>query len=229
MRASRHAVWIPDKLQFLLNRKARYKVAYGGRGGAKSRSFATALILLCYSFRRRVVCGRELQNSLADSVYQLLVDTIGRLGLERYFYITKESIACTRTGSTIIFKGIKNNVDAIKSLEDADIIWLEEADKISKNSWEKIIPTMRKPGSEIWVSFNPENEDDPTYQMFVAREPPPNSIVVKIGWEDIRPVRPPAGGVSRLPRGGWAGKRAPSSVLSRWGRRPSTGLTNGVS
>jgi|WetSurMetagenome_2_1015567.scaffolds.fasta_scaffold10214_3 phage terminase large subunit len=171
----------PEKLEFLF-RPARYKVAWGGRGGAKSWNFARALLIHALQKRLRILCARELQNSIADSVHQVLADQIDLLGLGALYSIQQTTIT-SHNGSTFIFSGLKSNPDSLKSKEGIDILWVEEAQTVSSASWEKVIPTIRKEGSEIWVSFNPDLETDPTYQRFVVH-PPPDSVVVKIGWED---------------------------------------------
>jgi phage terminase large subunit len=171
----------PEKLGFLFE-PARYKVAYGGRGGAKSWGFVRALLVKAAEKRLRVLCARELQLSIADSVHKLLKEQIEALGLSS-FYEVQQSIIIGRNGSEFIFSGLKSNATKIKSMEGIDIAWVEEAQTVSADSWEILIPTVRKDGSEIWVSFNPDQEDDPTYQRFV-KNPPPGAAVVQIGWQD---------------------------------------------
>ena len=145
----------------------RYKVAFGGRGGAKTRSIARALISRAGSGYERVLCAREFQASIKDSVHKVLKDEIFRLGLSWLFEITRDSIICHRTGSEFIFKGLWNNENGIRSTEGITICWIEEAQLVSHDSWEALIPTIRDAGSEIWISFNPIGEDDPTYKRFV--------------------------------------------------------------
>jgi phage terminase large subunit len=171
----------PEKLEFLF-RPARYKVAHGGRGGAKSWGYARALLILAAQRRIRVLCARELQASIQDSVHKLLSDQIEALGLQSLYEIQQATIR-SANGSEFIFSGIRSNVTKIKSMEGIDICWVEEAEKVSEGSWQVLIPTIRKPGSEIWVSFNPHEPSDPTYQRFVVH-PPPGAIVVPIGWRD---------------------------------------------
>ena len=171
---------LPEAFEDLF-RPARYKVFYGGRGGAKSWSIAVALVLLTATRPLRVLCAREHQNSIADSVHRLLSDQIWELGLQSYFDITKTAIT-SKAGSQFLFKGL-GSVQEIKSTEGVDICWLEEAQSVRAQSWDILIPTIRKPGSEIWISFNPHEEKDPTYQRFVLK-PPPDAIVRKVGWEE---------------------------------------------
>lgn len=171
----------PEKLAFLFE-PARYKGAYGGRGSAKSWSFARALLVQGASRNLRILCARETQKSIADSVHKLLEDQIRKLELARFYDVQKAAIRGA-TGTEIIFAGLKHNVDNIKSLEGCDIVWVEEAQTVSRASWEKLIPTIRKEGSEIWASFNPELETDDTYQRWVVN-PPPNSRIVKVNYTD---------------------------------------------
>lgn len=171
----------PSKLQPLF-RPHRYKVAYGGRGGAKSWGFARALLIMGCQRPLRILCARELQISIQDSVHRLLSDQIHAMGLDGNYEIQQQTIRGTN-GTEFLFAGIRNNVTKIKSMEGIDICWVEEAEKVSNDSWDVLIPTIRKDGSEIWVSFNPHEETDPTYQRFVVN-PPPSAWVVKLGWED---------------------------------------------
>lgn len=160
----------------------RYKVFHGGRGGAKSWEIARALILISSSRRVRVLCAREVQNTIRDSVHKLLRDQIESLGLLPWFTITENSIRSS-IGSEFIFKGLRYDVQGVKSTEGVDICWVEEAQTVSANSWDVLIPTIRKEGSEIWISFNPLEETDPTYQRFVI-DPPDNAVVVEVNYDD---------------------------------------------
>ncbi len=172
---------MPEKLMFLLDRQSRYKVAYGGRGSSKSWSFGRALIILAVSRKVRILCARQVQASIKDSVYKLLCDTIDALGLTSLFHITRDSIRCCN-GSEFFFKGIQNNVNEIKSMEGIDYCWVEEAQNVSQESWDILIPTIRKEGSEIWVTFNPDREEDATYRMFVVN-PPDDCISVQMNYD----------------------------------------------
>jgi phage terminase large subunit len=160
----------------------RYKIAYGGRGSSKSWSIAQLLILKAYKSRSRILCAREIQRSIEDSVIQLLADTIERMGLGAFFDVQKTQII-GRNGSRIFFSGLKSNVTKIKSIEGIDIVWVEEAESVTNASWDTLIPTIRKEGSEIWISFNPLDEFDATYQRFVVN-PPPDAYVAKVNWSD---------------------------------------------
>lgn len=169
------------KFKFLFE-PARYKVAYGGRGGAKSWAFARVLLVLALRKRLRILNVREFQTSIADSVHKLLGEQITALGLDKYYDVQKTKIKCVN-GSEFIFKGIRTNAQEIKSLEGVDVCWVEEAQAVSESSWELLIPTIRKENSEIWITFNPMDEDDATYKRFVLT-PPPEARVVKVSWQD---------------------------------------------
>ncbi|HGH5415678.1 TPA: PBSX family phage terminase large subunit [Citrobacter freundii] len=133
----------------------------------------------CYRF----LCARELQNSISDSVIRLLDDTINREGYQAEFEVQRTSIRHLITGSEFMFYGIKNNPTKIKSLEGIDICWMEEAEAVSKDSWDILIPTIRKPGSEIWVSYNPKNILDDTHQRFVI-SPPDDICLLTVNYTD---------------------------------------------
>lgn len=171
----------PESLSFLFE-PSRYKVAYGGRGGAKSWGIARALLIKGAEKPIRVLCAREFQSSIQDSVHKLLSDQIYALGLDSFYLIEKATIKGAN-GTTFGFEGIRNNVKELKSYEGADFCWVEEAANVSKSSWEVLIPTIRREGSEIWVSFNPELDTDETYKRFVLT-PPPKSIVRKVSYSD---------------------------------------------
>ena len=172
----------PDKLDFLFQ-PHRYKVAYGGRGSGKSWGFARALLLQASNKPLRILCAREIQRSIRQSVHQLLTDQIQALGLGPFYEVLESEIRGIN-GSLFSFTGLANNtVESIKSCEGVQVVWCEEAQTISKKSWDILIPTIRKPDSEIWVSFNPNIDTDNTYQRFVI-DPPENAKVVKINWQD---------------------------------------------
>jgi phage terminase large subunit len=171
----------PVKLEGLF-RKSRYKVLYGGRGGAKSWGIARALLILGAKKPMRILCAREFQISIKDSVHKLLSDQIEALGLLGFYEITQASIRGAN-GTEFAFIGLKNNPTNIKSFEGVDICWVEEAQSVSRISWKTLIPTIRKQNSEIWVSFNPELETDETYQRFVLN-PPRDCISIKINYWD---------------------------------------------
>jgi phage terminase large subunit len=171
----------PIKLQPLF-KKARYKICFGGRGGAKSWGIARALLIMAARKPLRILCAREFQASIKDSVHKLLCDQIEALGLLPFYEITQTSIRGLN-GSEFAFIGLKNNPTNIKSFEGVDICWVEEGQTVSRLSWNILIPTIRKAGSEIWVSFNPDLETDETYQRFVVK-PPRDAVIIKINWSD---------------------------------------------
>ena len=171
----------PVKMASLFD-KARYKVYYGGRGAGKSHSAAKALLILGAKSQIRVLCAREYQTSIKDSVHKLLCDQIELMNLHGFYEITQSSIR-GKNGSEFAFVGLKNNVANVKSYEGVDYCWVEEAQTVSRHSWNTLIPTIRKEGSEIWITFNPELETDETYQRFVVR-PPEQAVVQKINWSD---------------------------------------------
>jgi phage terminase large subunit len=173
-------VELPEAFQFLTE-PARYKVAYGGRGSAKSWSVARVLCLLAASKPVRILCARELQSSIKDSVHRLLADQIDALNLSARLEVQNAEIRGVN-GSLFIFEGLRHNTTKIKSMEGIDICWVEEAERVSEDSWKILVPTIRKPGSEIWVTFNPEQETDPTYTRFV-KNPPPDAIVRKVNHD----------------------------------------------
>jgi len=160
----------------------RYKVVYGGRGSGKSYSIAQLLVLRAFKEPTRILCAREIQRSISDSVLQLLGDTVTRLGLNDFFDVQKSQII-GKNGSRFLFLGLSNNISKVKSYEGLDIVWCEESESITYSSWETLIPTLRKKGSEIWVSFNPLDEMDDTYQRFVVN-PPPQAYVQKVNYND---------------------------------------------
>lgn len=175
-------VEVPRKLKPLLQPK-RYKGAYGGRGGAKSHFFAEQVLVRCFAAPTRVVCIREIQDSIRDSVRQLLVDKIQKLGLGASFEVLDTEIRGPN-GSLIIFKGMQSyNAETIKSLEAYDIAWVEEAQTLSQRSLDMLRPTLRKEGSELWFSWNPRFKTDPVDQFF-RKNPSDEAISVMVNWRD---------------------------------------------
>ena len=176
------AIEFPDKLAFLFE-PHRYKVAYGGRGSGKSWSFARALLLLGAQNPLRILCTREIQKSIADSVHKLLADQIAALGLGS-FYNVQQTYIKGRNGTEFSFAGLQQHtIDSIKSYEGVDIVWVEEAHAVVKKSWDVLLPTIRKPGSEIWAGYNPQLESDETHQRFVI-SPPPDCVSVLMNYND---------------------------------------------
>jgi phage terminase large subunit len=174
-------VEFPEKLEFLFS-PSRYKVLYGGRGSGKSWGVARALLVIGIQKPIRVLCARELQNSITDSVHALLADQIKSMKLEE-FYEIQNTVIYGKNGTEFLFAGLKHNITKIKSFEGVDLCWVEEAQTVSKSSWDTLIPTIRKEESEIWITFNPELDTDETYKRFVVI-PPSNAIVQKVNWSD---------------------------------------------
>lgn len=160
----------------------RYKILYGGRGGLKSWGIARALLVQGTKRPLRILCARELMKSIRDSVHRLLKDQIALLNYDQFYTVQQATIAGLN-GTEFFFEGLRHNANQIKSYEGADVCWVEEAATVSKSSWDVLIPTIRKEGSEIWVSFNPDLEEDETYQRFVVN-PPQDSVVLHLNWRD---------------------------------------------
>ena len=171
----------PDKLAFLFE-PARYKVLYGGRGGTKSWGIARALLIQGTQKPLKILCARETQKSIRDSVHALLSEQIKMMGLDNFYEVQKSTIM-GRNGTSFIFFGLKHNVADIKSCEAVDRCWVEEAANVSRTSWSILIPTIRRPDSEIWISFNPQLESDETFRRFVVDQQP-DSRVVKTTFRD---------------------------------------------
>jgi phage terminase large subunit len=155
----------------------------GGRGSAKSRSASSALLLQGASEVHRVLCAREIQKSIKDSVKRLLDDEIERLGLSAFYESTENEIR-GKNGTLFIFSGLRGNADSVKSMEGITRCWVEEAQNISQSSLDILIPTIRTEGSEIWFTYNPRYETDPIDVMFKADELPPSTILLHVNWQD---------------------------------------------
>lgn len=172
----------PAKLRPLFTPR-RYKVMHGGRGGGKSWAVARALLLMAADRPLRILCAREVQKSMRDSVHRLLKDQVVALGLTDEFEILDNEIRGAN-GSLFLFTGLQaHTVDSIKSFEGCDIVWVEEAHGVSKKSWDTLIPTIRKPESEIWLTLNPDMDTDETWQRFIAA-PSPDTWTCEINWRD---------------------------------------------
>lgn len=177
-------VKLAPKLEHVFNGPARYREAHGGRGSSKSWGFADMFVInMLQSPKEPFLAARELQNSIKDSVHKLLSDRVHALGLQWYFDIGESYFRC-QNGSYVIFKGLRTNANEIKSLEGVKIAWVEEAQKVSQRSLDLLIPTIRAPGSEIWFTWNPDDEEDAVSQMFLENDPPPNTRGVEINWDD---------------------------------------------
>lgn len=180
---SLRSVELPDYAAMLWQ-PARHLALHGGRGGAKSRSIATHLVLSATERHERVLCGREVQKSIKDSVKRLLDDEIDRLGLGSAFHSVETEIRGPND-SLFLFSGIKGNANAIKSMEGLTTFWGEEAQAFSQASIDTIIPTLRAEDSRLIWSWNPDLETDPVDAMFRGPGgPPPRSIVKEVNYTD---------------------------------------------
>jgi phage terminase large subunit len=174
---------LPTKLEPFEKTPARYKTAYGGRGSGKSWGVGRLLLDFGTRSRIRVLCAREIMRTISESVHQLLRDQISELGLSEFYAVTDNAIRGAN-GTEFYFAGLRSqDAHKLKSYEGVDICWVEEAQVVSKRSWDILLPTIRKPHSEIWITFNPELDTDETYQRFVAK-PPEGSIVIKMNYTD---------------------------------------------
>jgi phage terminase large subunit len=174
---------LPDWASVLFDASPRYFAIHGGRGSAKSRSVATALLLRAAEKPLRVLCAREIQKSIRDSVKRLLDDEITRLGLGG-FYTSLETEIRGANGSLFIFAGLRSNVDSVKSMEGIDVCWVEEAQTVSQGSLDTLIPTIRAPGSQIIFTWNPKAASDPVDAMFRGETAPPGTVCREVNWQD---------------------------------------------
>lgn len=181
MEIIRTPIKIAEEFQPLFDPQWRNIVYYGGRASLKSHSVARALLIRGHQQKLRILCTRELQKSIKDSVHKLLADLIGEYNLTDY-EILKDSITHKRTGTEFIFLGLRLNVLEIKSLEGIDVCWVEEAHAITDQSIDVLTPTIRKPGSQIIWTFNRLNELDPVYVRFVMNKPA-KTFAMKVGYE----------------------------------------------
>jgi phage terminase large subunit len=161
----------------------RNKVLYGGRGGVKSWSIARALLIQGFTEPHRILCTREVQKSIKDSVHQLLSDQIIALGMQGFYRVLETEIIGAN-GTRFLFAGLSTEtIQSIKSYEGVTRCWVEEAQVVSKRSWSILIPTIRKPGSEVWVSFNPDLDTDDTWVRFIENTPP-DTVLIETNWKD---------------------------------------------
>jgi phage terminase large subunit len=177
------SVEFPPKLAEMLFKPSRYKFIRGGRGSSKSWSIARALIIKAFSKPERILCTREVQKSIKQSVHQLLKDQIEQLGLQSFFTILENEIRGLN-GSAFYFSGLSDQTTtSIKSFEGCTLVWCEEAQAISDTSWEILKPTIRVNGSEIWVTYNPQLDTDATHIMAVVN-PAPDTLSIELNYGD---------------------------------------------
>ena len=175
---------IPPKLIPLFTPEyIRYRGAHGGRGSAKSFTFAKMTAIRGYMEPMKILCCRQQQNSLKDSVFDQVKMAIKSEEWLDNFYEIGESYIRGKNGTEYIFRGLKRNIEEIKSMTGVKICWVEEAEYVTEESWMKLTPTIRVPNSEIWLSWNPENETSPTNLRFM-HDPPDNSMIVEMNWAD---------------------------------------------
>lgn len=183
MKLSALKIKIPNKLLPIFSSKKRYVVIYGGRDSGKSHSIARHLILKSMSESCLILCTRHIQKSIATSSYALLVKIIKKYNFESEFDIVDNEIRCLRTGSKFMFMGLWQNLDNIQSTEDIKYCWVEESRRVTYDAWKILIPTVRAEGSQFFISFNPDQLDDPVYDMFITHEHP-EALVIKINWDE---------------------------------------------
>lgn len=158
-----------------------YYVIKGGRGSAKSESVGRKLLLKGIESKRKIVCGREFQSSIKESVYDMLGDFVSTYHLEKFYTVLKTEIIGAN-GTTFSFTGLRHSINSIKSMYDVDDFWGEEAQTFSANTFKILLPTIRKPGSRLYFTMNPDLEEDPAYQTLVVN-PPPNTLVLTVNHD----------------------------------------------
>lgn len=163
----------------------RHNVLHGGRGSGKSTSIADVFLYFAMKERCKILCAREFQNSMSDSVLSLLEERAHVLNVQKYFTFQANSIT-SYCGAEFIFKGIRHNINSIKSIPGIKYAWIEEAQTISQASLDVLIPTVRLPDSAVFYTYNPENEDDPVHAKFVPQKglPPDDAYIAKVNWYD---------------------------------------------
>jgi phage terminase large subunit len=184
MEARKVTLQLPRKLKFLLDCHP-YKIAYGGRNSLKSHSMAGALLTLGIAQDLRILCAREVQKSLAQSVHQLLQDKIEKLGYHDLYDVTDDAIRCRVKDTLFRFTGLADHTaESIKSYEGFDIAFIEESQAVSKRSRQILFPTIfRTPGAEIWEAFNPGMDTDDCWERYVVN-PPPGAMVIEMNYRD---------------------------------------------
>lgn len=170
--------WLDDNNHLI---KSRNLILYGGRASSKSWEFAGRIAQIGQQYKTRALCVRRYQNKIKDSVYTLIKNQISNFDFGGY-NVLASSIEHSN-GSEFAFYGIERNTDEIKSFEGADILWIEEAHNLTAEQWAILEPTIRKQGSEIWISFNPNLITDFIYQRFIVN-PPPNTRSRLVNYTD---------------------------------------------
>lgn len=176
-------VKFPPKLIPIFDGPARYRAAKGGRGSAKSFSFAKMSAIRGFKKPEVILCCREIQNSIKESVHAELTRAIRSEPFLEKFYTIGETFINGINGTRYIFRGLYRNLDSIKSIPGVTICWIEEAETVSEPSWRVLIPTIREPGSEIWLTWNPESSDSATNKRFI-QSPPNDMKIVTMNYQD---------------------------------------------
>ena len=160
----------------------RLKIAHGGRGGGKTENIVRLLVLMTTQKKIRVLCAREILKSIEESVHFLIAEVIQTCGLGPYFNIMNRKIVCKTTGSEFLFAGLRGNVNNLKSMGKINILWLEEAEELTLDTWQRLNPTIRAGNSEVWMSFNPEDENSLVWQM--VQQPKPHMLITEVQYYD---------------------------------------------
>ncbi|OCG56833.1 PBSX family phage terminase large subunit [Gilliamella sp. Fer4-1] len=183
-------IQLPKKLiSVFVAENVRYRGAYGGRGSAKTRSFALMTAIKGYQFAEAgvsgvILCAREFMNSLADSSMEEVKQAIRSVDWLADYYDIGQNYIRTRNGLvSYVFCGLRHNLDSIKSKARILLCWVDEAENVSEIAWRKLTPTVRETNSEIWVTWNPETEGSPTDVRF-RQNPPDNAIIVEMNYND---------------------------------------------
>lgn len=171
-----HAEFPPKLINVLFRDDLKYIVIPGGRGGSRSWSVARALLIRGTAKKLLILCVRETQSSIEQSVHRLLSDQITNLHLESFYKINNNSITGLN-GTEIVFAGIRRNFAGLKSFEGADICWIEEGEAVTEPSWRYLIPTIRKKDAIFYVTFNPQLATDETYERFIINSPPRTEVI----------------------------------------------------
>ena len=178
------ALQLPDWANQFRLVPARCKAAFGGRGSGKTLAIAGALVLIAASRRVRIACGREFQSSIEQSAKKAVEWAILQAGMSSIFDIQNSKIFCNTTGSEFFFIGFERNREAMRGWQDIDYAWIEEAQRLTQESHDILLPSVRKEGSEIWFSFNPYSRADPVWQDFCSPHPRADAMIATVNWMD---------------------------------------------
>ena len=180
---------LPPKLVDVFDGEARYRVAYGGRGSGKTRTFAKMTAIRGYQWgatgqEGQILCAREYMNSLDESSLEEIKAAIrSEPFLNEYYEIGEKFIRSKDGRIKYTFSGLRHNLDSIKSKARILLCWVDEAEPVSDEAWRKLIPTIREEGSEIWVTWNPERKNSATHKRF-RENPPEHTRGTEINWRD---------------------------------------------